>query len=494
RPGYGRHEHGGEQLAAVADASRQVRALQVQVGADRAEKDHDGHDPQRRCAAQHLGRDVLTRDARTGTNFPGGRRSKRLGARDSASRARGEAASDRNTLRIPTSAAESKAWTADPMLHRLLQSRSLGKHTRIEWDEYPAKALPEDSRLRHGGPGFLLVGGIDPEFPQQVSTGNFSFLCCTVLAYEEADDRWHRIAMLPEPRHHHAGAIAGDSVYVVGGLNSRRTVAGRVSPLASCLCYQLGQRQWDTLPDLHQSRAFHGCANVSGSLFAVGGKDKRGRLLDSVECLEPNASRWKVLGESLRPARMAMGVAAAGRLLCVAGGIAQLGGRLCVLADVDCYDVAAKRWLRGPRLPWPVCFGSLISAPGGSLIHVGGLSVSGVAHGRDLQEKATSFRSRSDVVLWEPTSSGTCWRPLCPLPEPRHGVGAALCGKDGTLYVLGGLSSSTDRPPLGVLSAATSGDGTFYRASQLPGPVTGSLTLPLPDTDTTSSELRRSSS
>ncbi|CAN8004001.1 unnamed protein product [Ixodes hexagonus] len=391
--------------------------------------------------------------------------------------------------RIPTSAAESKAWTADPMLHGLLQSRSLGKHTRIEWDEYPAKALPEDSRLRQGSPGFLLVGGIDPEFPQQVSTG------CTVLAYEEADDRWHRIAMLPEPRHHHAGAIVGDSVYVVGGLNGRRTVAGRVSPLATCLCYQLGQRQWATLPELHQARAFHGCANVSGTLFAVGGKDKRGRLLDSVECLEPNSSRWKVLGELLRPARMAMGVAVAGRLLCVAGGIAQLGERLCVLADVDCYDVAAKRWLRGPRLPWPVCFGSLVSAPGGSLIHVGGLSVSGGVHKSDLpQEKAASFRSRSDVVLWEPTSSGTCWRPLCPLPEPRHGVAAAICGKDGTLYVLGGLSSSMDSAPLGVLTAATSGDGTFYRTSQLPGPVTGTLALALPDADATVSERRRSSS
>ncbi|KAH8035444.1 hypothetical protein HPB51_005632 [Rhipicephalus microplus] len=39
---------------------------------------------------------------------------------------------------------------------------------------------------------------------------------CVVLAYEEADDRWHRVAMLPEPRHHHAGAIIGDNVYVVG--------------------------------------------------------------------------------------------------------------------------------------------------------------------------------------------------------------------------------------------------------------------------------------
>lgn len=39
---------------------------------------------------------------------------------------------------------------------------------------------------------------------------------CAVLAYEEADDRWRRIAMLPEPRHHHAGAIVDDNLYILG--------------------------------------------------------------------------------------------------------------------------------------------------------------------------------------------------------------------------------------------------------------------------------------
>lgn len=63
------------------------------------------------------------------------------------------------------------AWTTDPMLDDLLRSRVFNKRTRVEWDKYPAKKLPEESRLRRDGPGFLLVGGIDPEFPHQISTG-----------------------------------------------------------------------------------------------------------------------------------------------------------------------------------------------------------------------------------------------------------------------------------------------------------------------------------
>ncbi|KAK8757746.1 hypothetical protein V5799_004619 [Amblyomma americanum] len=114
---------------------------------------------------------------------------------------------------IPTADGEEAAeqWLGDPLLHEMLHSRALNERTRVvEWDEYAAKVLPEDSRIRRGSPGVLLVGGIDPHLPHQVLTG------CAVLAYEETDDRWHRVAMLPEPRHHHAGAIVGDNVYVIG--------------------------------------------------------------------------------------------------------------------------------------------------------------------------------------------------------------------------------------------------------------------------------------
>lgn len=397
----------------------------------------------------------------------------------------------RRAQEIPTAGDEgmAEAWLSDPLLHEILQSRALTQHI-LELDEYAAKALPEDSRIRRGSPGLLLVGGIDPQQPHQVSTG------CAVLAYEEADDRWHRVAMLPEPRHHHAGAIVDDNVYVIGGLNSRRTLTGRLRPLSSCLCYQIRQRQWLRLPDLQVPRAYHGCATVGGTLFAVGGKDKRGRLLGSVEYLEPGSELWRLLAEPLKPGRMAAAVASSGEAVFVAGGIARSeDGRLWLLADVDCYDLQAKRWFRGPRLPWPVCFGALVTTASGVLIHLGGLSLSpdngekvpravgGVFHEAAVVTEARTFSSRSDVLIWDPSSADSRWKSLRPLPEPRHGVAAAVCPNEDTLYALGGLSTSSERAPLEVLAASTadSGDRSFYRACQLPGPIAGSLALPLPD-------------
>ncbi|KAH7971437.1 hypothetical protein HPB49_024100 [Dermacentor silvarum] len=416
-------------------------------------------------------------------------------------------------LEIPTAGDKeaAEAWLGDPLLHEVLHSRALTERTRVlEWDEYAAKALPEDSRIRRGSPGLLLVGGIDPCLPHQVSTG------CAVLAYEEADDRWHRVAMLPEPRHHHAGAIVGDNVYVIGGLNSRRTLTGRPRPLASCLCYQLGERQWTQLPDLQVPRAYHGCAAVEGTLFAVGGRDKRGRLLDSMECWEPSSDRWRLTAEPLRPGRMGAAVCASGKKVYVAGGVARSDdGRLWLLADVDCYDLQAGRWFRGPRLPWPVCLGSLVSTGSGVLVHVGGLSLcpaggaavekvpagamlGGAIHQQDAGAAvdARAFRSRSDVLFWDPSSADGRWKSLCPLPEPRHGMGAAVCANEDTLYVLGGLSTSLERAPLEVLAASTadSSDRSFYKACQLPGPIAGSLVLPLPDVASIPVSRRRSSS
>ncbi|KAH9379693.1 hypothetical protein HPB48_021362 [Haemaphysalis longicornis] len=80
----------------------------------------------------------------------------------------------RRVQEIPTAGDEgaAEAWLGDPLLHEILQSRALTERTGLlEWDAYAARALPEDSRIRRGSPGLLLVGGIDPLRPHQVSTG-----------------------------------------------------------------------------------------------------------------------------------------------------------------------------------------------------------------------------------------------------------------------------------------------------------------------------------
>ncbi|KAH7935674.1 hypothetical protein HPB52_011755 [Rhipicephalus sanguineus] len=79
-----------------------------------------------------------------------------------------------SAIEIPTAGDEeaTEAWLGDPLLHEILHSRALTERTRsLEWDEYAAKGLPEDSRIRRGSPGVLLIGGIDPRLPHQVSTG-----------------------------------------------------------------------------------------------------------------------------------------------------------------------------------------------------------------------------------------------------------------------------------------------------------------------------------
>ncbi|KAL1470299.1 hypothetical protein MTO96_024365 [Rhipicephalus appendiculatus] len=70
-------------------------------------------------------------------------------------------------LEIPTAGDEeaTEAWLGDPLLHEILHSRALTERTRVrDWvpDEYAAKGLPEDSRIRRGSPGFLLIGGHRP--------------------------------------------------------------------------------------------------------------------------------------------------------------------------------------------------------------------------------------------------------------------------------------------------------------------------------------------
>lgn len=235
-----------------------------------------------------------------------------------------------------------------------------------------------------------------------------------------------------------------------------------------------------------------------------------------MECWEPSSDRWRLTAEPLRPGRMGVAVCASGKKVYVAGGVARSDdGRLWLLADVDCYDLQAGRWFRGPRLPWPVCLGSLVSTGSGVLVHVGGLSLcpaggaavekvpagtmlGGAIHQQDAGAAvdARAFRSRSDVLFWDPSSADGRWKSLCPLPEPRHGMGAAVCANEDTLYVLGGLSTSLERAPLEVLAASTadSSDRSFYKACQLPGPISGSLVLPLPDVASIPVSRRRSSS
>lgn len=226
------------------------------------------------------------------------------------------------------------------------------------------------------------------------------------------------------------------------------------------------------MADLRQGRAFHGAAAVAGKLLVIGGKDRRGRILGSLECWDPCSGRWQTLGDTagLTP-RMAAGVAATGARLWLSGGIVQQGADLYVVSDVDYYDALANRWVQRAKLPFPCCFSGLAGLDENSLLHVGGLSLT-------KHRDQWAFRSRSDVLLASDLVERPLWRALRPLPEPRHGA-SLCCTWEDTLFLTGGLSTSRRRPPAELWSA--SGPGwEFTGASTLPSPLAGTLLLPLP--------------
>ncbi|KAH7971395.1 hypothetical protein HPB49_023329 [Dermacentor silvarum] len=237
---------------------------------------------------------------------------------------------------------------------------------------------------------------------------------------------------------------------------SRRTLTSRPRPQVTCLCYQLGERQWTQLPDLQVPRAYHGCAAVQDTLFAVGRRDKRGRSEQMLR--EPGKSisskgafRAKARDETqgliglfpIEQRSQDHGTIPEAAVSSDELDVLVAGSEIYVYYQEICFcfrvvteallrvqPIATLRWFRGPRLPWPVRLGSLVSTGLGVLVHVGGLS-------------------------------------LCP----------------ETLYVLGGLSTSIERAPLEVLAASTadSSDRSFYSACQVRGLTAGSLVLPLPD-------------
>ncbi|XP_064479479.1 kelch-like protein 24 [Ornithodoros turicata] len=373
----------------------------------------------------------------------------------------GEVTEDVHRQQIPVSEVDTEeVVTTDPVLYQMIQDLT---PSPIEWEHYRAKALPDNFRLRHGENGCFLIGGMDTDFPHQLSTG------CVVLAYQESFDRWQRVAMMPEPRHHHAGAIIDDNVYIVGGYSTRRTLTGKWSPLSSCVSYNVVKQEWTSMADLRHGRVYHGVASVAGKLFVVGGKDRRGRILGALECWDPCTGRWQFLGDppGLMP-RMASAVAATESRLWLCGGITQLGSDLYVVSDVDCYDVLSNRCIPGPRLPFPCCFAAVAALDDDSLLHVGGLSLT---RHRD----QWAFRSRSEVLLSRP---GLPWEPMTSLREPRHGA-SICCTWEGSVFLAGGMSTSRRRPPA-ELWTATRPEWSLRGTSALPGPLAGTLLLPLP--------------
>jgi non-specific serine/threonine protein kinase len=150
---------------------------------------------------------------------------------------------------------------------------------------------------------------------------------------------------MPEGRAAAAAAVAGDTLYVVGGIADSPLGRGLAR---RALALDLRTGRWRTIPG-PTPREHLAAASAGGRVYALAGRlagldTNRGDL----EVYDATARRWRRLPPLPDP-RGGTGAAALGGRIVSIGGEAPGGTQ----GKVYAYRIAERRWFRLPDLPTP---------------------------------------------------------------------------------------------------------------------------------------------
>jgi Kelch motif len=152
------------------------------------------------------------------------------------------------------------------------------------------------------GQRIVVAGGI----------GEGRRLARNALVYDLRAARWS-VVPGPTPREHLGVTAFAGTVYAIGG----RT-AGLDTNLLHFESFRPGQRVWQRLQPIPDSRGGTGAAGVAGRVVSVGGEEPAGTIAE-VLAYRVAEKRWVRL-EDLRTPRHGVGVAALGGRVFVIGG------------------------------------------------------------------------------------------------------------------------------------------------------------------------------
>ena len=250
-------------------------------------------------------------------------------------------------------------------------------------------------------------------------------------AYEPAADRWHRLATLPEARHHIALAAAGGLIHAVGGFSGGFP---NWRAQATTHVYEPAADRWREGVPLPYASAEGVFAGIAGRLFLVGGRLREhegarhfNEHADTTLGLvfDPARRRWSPIAPAPTARNSAAAAVIEGRLFVVGGrqALKQPDGSLrqVNLAQLEVYDPATDRWTT--RAPMPLAQGGLAAAAHGGRLYVFG--------GEQWVPERKVF-----AEAWAYDPARDRWSALPPLPTPRHGLGAATLGD--RIHVFGG--------------------------------------------------------
>jgi hypothetical protein len=260
------------------------------------------------------------------------------------------------------------------------------------------------------------------------------------------------LAELPVPRTEVAGATWDGRLVVAGGL----TLDGVASALAHA--YDPEADGWEEAPPLPVPLHHSALVALGDRLYAVGGyTNGAGGAWEpqaGMWSLGPEENSWREEAPMPGGPRGALGAAAAGDLLVVAGG--ESGG--AVLGRTEVYDSERRAWRTGPDLALPR--EHLAVAAVGDRVY----AIAGRAAGQGNFRAVQSLEPRSDRA----------WRDEPEVKDSRGGIGAAAVGD--RMCVAGG------EEPAGTIASVECLDGDrWVQAARLARPRHGLAVVALED-------------
>lgn len=200
-----------------------------------------------------------------------------------------------------------------------------------------------------------------------------------VLVLDLAERRWSEAAPLPAPRGGHAAVVWHGRIHVLGGGNSRATIADHD-------VYDPATNRWTRLAPLPRAEGSPAAAVLEDRLYAVGGRSGPGDF-GAVDVYDAATDRWSS-GPAIEPRGTAGAVEYCGALY-LFGGESQ--ARAASLSETLRLDPGAAAWAQAPAMPTARNFARAVPFRGAVYV-VGGSPTPGRSHASEGSATVESFR------------------------------------------------------------------------------------------------------
>ena len=188
-----------------------------------------------------------------------------------------------------------------------------------------------------------------------------------VLVYDIDAHTWSTAASLAEPRGGHAAAVLDGKIHIIGGGNSRSTLANHSE-------YDPATDRWTERAPLSRSKGSPALVSYNHQLYSIGGRSGPGDFGD-VEIYHPQSDLWTA-GTPVEPRGTAGAVVYCGTIY-VFGGESQ--SRKSTLDEVLRLNPSTNQWDHATPMRAPRNYGRAVVFRGAVWL-IGGNPVVGMSH------------------------------------------------------------------------------------------------------------------